>query len=337
MAETSSLERLPECAPKVVTIGGGTGNFTILGGLKRFNPEISAIVNMTDNGGSTGDLRDELGVLPPGDIRQCLAALSQLPQARELLSIRFAGGGLKGHSFGNILLAAAEELHGGDFVGAVKYVSKLLQVKGNVIPVTTGNHTLVMYDGNEIIRGEKNISHRPTKTACPKIELDPPATINQEAERAISEADIILIAPGNLYGSILPVLAVGGVSRSIDESHASKVMISNLVNEAGQTDGWDVVKYVEMIERYLSEGVIDTVLYNTTIPDNDLLSSYASEGEKPVEIDESRFGAVKARFIGGDLLDRGIVQQNPADKLKRTLIRHNGIAVGRHIMRLYYS
>lgn len=324
-------------APHIALIGGGSGSFTLLQDLKTFTPNISAIVNMSDDGGSTGRLKDEHGVLPPGDIRQCLVALSQSDIARDIFDIRFSEGELAGHSLGNLILAGLEMKYG-NFEQAVRAASTMLDVVGEVIPVTTTNHDLLMRDGEEVIRGESEIGHRKISSSDARVSHDPPATVNPRAKEAIEKADIVAIAPGNLYGSLLPALAVNGLSSALQESKARKIMIANLVTKPGQTDGWHVVDYLNKIEEYVGQGVINTVLYNTQIPDRDLMRKYADDNEFPVDVSLERLHATTAEFIGAKLLASSVYAHNPADKaIKRTLIRHDAHAVGRQLMKIYYS
>ncbi len=324
-------------APHIALIGGGSGSFTILQELRHFTPNISAIVNMSDDGGSTGRLRDEHGVLPPGDIRQCLVALSKSDIARDIFDVRFSEGELAGHSLGNMILAGLEMKYG-DFEQAVRTASTMLDVVGEVIPVTTTKHDLLMHDGSEVIRGESEIGHRKINSTSAKVSHDPPANLNPRAKNAIQSADIVAIAPGNLYGSLLPALAVSGLSQALQESKSRKVMIANLVTKPGQTDGWHVVDYLKKIEEYVGANTVDTVLYNTEIPSKDLISKYAAEGEFPVDVSPEMFDVESAEYIGANLLASGIYMPNPADKaIKRTLIRHDAHVIGRQLMKLYYS
>lgn len=324
-------------APKIVVIGGGTGSFTLLQELKHATPNITALVNMSDDGGSSGILRDELGVLPPGDIRQCLVALSNAPEIRNLFNHRFGGNGpLKGHSLGNLILSGLEEQYGGDFAQAVKVGSSILNLTGRVIPITVDKHTLLMQDGDKIVRGEYHIGHRVIDSREARVWLEPPATVHPDAEEALCEADLVAIAPGNLYGSLLPTLAVSGVAEAIRESKAKLVVVSNLVTKPGQTDGWHVVDFVEVFERYLGEGTVDTVLYNDQPPDADLLQKYAAEGEFPVATDPNRFKEISAEAIGDSLLADAIFHTAASDTIiSRTLIRHAADRVSRRLLELY--
>lgn len=329
-----------EGAPHVAVIGGGTGSFALLQGIKEFTPYVSAIVNMSDNGGSTGVLMDELGVLPPGDIRQCLTALSDNPKARKILSHRFSEGPFKGHSLGNLILAGSEDINGGDFDQAVTDLSVLFDIRGEVIPVTTTRHQLIMRDGDEVIVGESTIAERVITSDEPEVYLDPPAQASERALQVIDSADMVVIAPGNFYSSLLPSLAVSGIAEALKTTQAHRVMVANLVTKPGQTDGWHVVDYVKQFERHLRRNgrrVIDTVLFNTEEPDTELLQTYAQEGELPVRAESGRFMEVEAECIGLNLLSSEIGSQVRNDLLRRSLIRHNGRAVGKALMRLYYS
>ncbi len=324
-------------APKIAVIGGGTGTFTLLKDLKDFTPNISALVNMSDDGGSSGRLRDEHGVLPPGDVRQCLVALSNTPEVRDLFSFRFGDGALNGHSLGNVILAGLE-LQYKDFNKALKVASSLLSITGEVLPMTLENHSLTMSDGAETVRGEYIIGHRHFTGDDQYVWLEPGVSINPAAQEAIHSADIVTIAPGNLFGSLLPALAVSGVKEAINETSAKVVAVSNLVTKPGQTDGWHVADYVNTFERYIGVGAVDAVLFNDQLPSQYLLEKYAADGEYPVNIDESRFSEIGAVAIGTDLMAGDIWQQDTSDKtISRTLIRHDGKKVSQQLMQIYNS
>lgn len=325
--------------PNIALIGGGTGSFTLLQELKHLTPNISALVNMSDDGGSTGRLRDELGVLPPGDVRQCLVALSDAPEIRDVFGYRFGEGtgGFQGHSLGNIILSGLE-LQYGDFAKATKVAGRILGITGQVIPVTLDNHTLMMTDSHETISGEYKIGHRRFNGKDVRLYHEPAAYMNPEAEEALQAADMIVIAPGNLYGSLLPALAVTGMPEAFEDTHAKTVMVTSLVTKPGQTDGWHVVDYVKEVEKYIGEGVIDAVLYNTAVPSPDLLSKYAADGEYPVDCSEERFAEIGATAVGADLLAKDIFQADRKDKaIRRTLIRHDAKRVGEELLHLLNS
>lgn len=324
--------------PKIVMIGGGTGSFTLLRELKNYAQDITALVTMADDGGSTGQLRDEYGVLPPGDIRQCLVALSNsTEQMRNLFNYRFGEGSFEGHSFGNLFLTAVEKMTD-DFGEAVKLAGKILNITGRVLPITLDNTHLVMLDGKHKVIGEYQIGHTIFKGKNrPDFSLQPHAWINPEAKKAIIEADMVVIAPGNFYGSLVPALIVDGVPGALQETKATVVQVTNLVTKPGQTDGWMVTDYVTEIERFVGRGVIDYVLYNTEKPDKAMLKKYTSEGEYPVGFKATSFKKVPYKAIGKDLVSNEFPEVSKNDKLTRTLIRHDSDKVARELMRIYFS
>lgn len=312
--------------PKLVLIGGGTGSFTLLSELKQLTPNITAIVNMSDDGGSTGRLRDELGALPPGDIRQCLVALSTIPEARELFNIRFdSDGPLDEHNLGNLILSGLEH-HYGDFEKAVGVAARLLNIVGQVVPVTTTAHTLVLKDGKDIIKGEFAIGHYRMKTNERTVYHEPAVTINPRAKQAILGADMVVIAPGNLYGSLLPALCVEGVKEALQKTKAKVVMVANLVTKPSQTDGWHITDYVAEMTQYIGDNTIDTVLYNTKRPERSLLKRYAADGELPVghTVNPFKKHAKHTKYVGKHLLAGTIWKRQRGDhSMPRTLIRHD--------------
>jgi len=309
--------------PRIVVLGGGTGSFTLLQGIKQLTPNVTAIVNMSDDGGSTGTLRDELGVLPPGDLRQCLVALSDNPEVRNLFGYRFDSGRFKGQSLGNIILSGLELQHG-NVEDAVRIAGELLHIIGTVLPVTLQKNRVVLRDGWKTVRGEGNIAEYAIKRPNPRLWLEPASAINPRATEAIMQADIVVIAPGNFYCSLIPICLVDGMAAALQNTPARVVMVANLVNKPGQTSGWHVADYVQQLERYLGAGVIDMVLYNSQRVKEKLLKAYAAEGEFPVDTGRERFKALQAQAIGVRLVDREIAQQDPADTLlQRTLIRHD--------------
>ncbi len=323
---------------KIAVIGGGTGSFTLLSALKDHTTQLAALVNMADDGGSTGMLRDELGVLPPGDVRQCLVALSDSPKVRDLFNYRFDEGSLKGHAFGNLFLTALEKMTG-DFAAGVELASEVLGVKGVVEPITLDGVTLVM-DGKDgkSVRGEFEIAHLDFKGHRPDFRLDPAPKANPRALRAIETADIVVIAPGNLYGSLAPALIVPGVGDALRASKAFKIYACNLVTKPGQTDGFTVSDFAEEIERLAGGEFLDAVLFNTETPNDDLLEKYAKEGEKSVAYDQEKLHEAHYLAAGADLLAGSIWQgYNAADPIaaSRTLIRHDPAAVANAIIEVY--
>lgn len=324
---------------KFVVIGGGTGSFTVLSGLKKYTSHITALVNMADDGGSTGQLRDELGVLPPGDVRQCLVALSESPKTRELFNYRFEEGTFKGHAFGNLFLTALEKMTG-NFAEAVEVASEVLKIVGDVEPITLSNVTLCAEGkDHQPIKGEFTIAHSEI-AAKPKIWLEPNATANPAALAAIREADVVVVAPGSLYGSLAPALVVPGVGEALKDTKASCVYVSNLVTKPGPTDGYGVHDFADEIERLAGERFLDYVLYNTDIPDEKLMKKYAHEGEYAVAIDEKELKNRHFEAKGLSLLAKQVwqgAQKSDPIASVRSFIRHNPDAVARQLMRIYFA
>lgn len=329
-----SFSRAPKQL-RIVVLGGGTGSFVVLSALKSITPKITAIVNMCDDGGSTGVLRDELGVLPPGDVRQCLVALSEQPELGELFSYRFSSGSLAGHSLGNIILSGLELQHG-SFEEAVEVASNILRIRGKVVPVALGSQRLVMQDGTGQIVGQHAIDLHTVASTDASVQLEPASAANPTAVRAIEEADLVVISPGSLYTSLLPVLSVDGIAAALTETSAPIVMIANLVNKPNQTPDWHVADYVRKIEQYTGAGTIDTVLYNTQTIPPELLQRYAEEGEYPVASDMQRFTELQANIVGADLVSETMAKQDAADKaIRRTLIRHDPERLATEILKIY--
>lgn len=323
--------------PKIVVIGGGTGSSVVLSGLRKMSCELTAVVNMADNGGSSGVLREELGVLPPGDVRQCLVALSRTdPKFRALFSHRFDSGVLKGHTVGNLFLAAAE-LARGDFGAGVKLVGELLNTHGKVLPVTLSSTHLCaeLRDGPTLV-GESAVtkSKELRKKGVKKLFLRPKAQANPGALQAISKADMVVIAPGNFYSSIMPGLLVGGVSRAISRSRAKKIYISNLLTQHGHTEGFGVPDFISELERLLGVRLIDTVIYNTAAPASFLrrLRQEKKEFVRFGKVAPSEFAGV--RFIGKPLISSKIVVPSKSDAIasQRSILRHDSGKLAKVLM-----
>lgn len=324
---------------KIVVIGGGTGSFTVLSGLKHYATNITALVNMADDGGSTGQLRDELGVLPPGDVRQCLVALSDNPKVRDLFNYRFDEGTLKGHAFGNLFLTALEKMSG-SFAEAVELASEVLNIRGRVEPITLTDVTLCAEGADGVVqRGEYHIAHQALKPK-PKIWLEPEAVVNPIAIEAIHEADIVVVAPGNLYGSLGPALVVPGVGEALRSTKAKCVYISNLVTKPGPTDGFAVHDFATELERLAGGEFLDYVIYNTLTPSQALLERYAQEGEYPVRVDDKALVIAHYHAQGKKIMAldawSGAQASDPLAST-RSFIRHDSDAVARAIMRLYFD
>ncbi|HRY28055.1 MAG TPA: YvcK family protein [Candidatus Moranbacteria bacterium] len=323
---------------KIVTIGGGTGSFTLLGGLKKYPVDISAIVSMMDDGGSTGILRDELGVLPPGDVRQCLVALSDSSEMlRKLMNYRFDKGGLKGHNFGNIFLSALEKING-NFSKGVEQASQILNVKGEVIPVTDDDTNLFLQLQNgKLIKGENEINHNfeIEKIGIKKIYLNPRAKASKKAVQRILEADLIVIGPGNYYCSIVPNFLVKGISEAVARSKAKVVFNCNLVNKRGQTEKFDLDEYLKSINKFIGKDRIDFVVFNTKKPSQDLIKKYANKGEHLIEIKKNNLKR-KYKIIRTNVLGKKEIEYNLADALleERSLIRHDSEKLAKVLMKI---
>lgn len=318
-------------------LGGGTGSFTLLNALKRHSRSIAAIVNMADDGGSTGVLRDELGTLPSGDVRQCLVALSDSPKVRDLFNYRFEEGTFAGHAFGNILLSALEKMTG-DFTQAVETASEILHINGVVIPATLDDVRLKMSWPEASLHGEgvidaQSFDHDPRQA---ELSLVPHPQANPDAIAAIEQADVVVIAPGDLYTSLGPLLIIDGVRAALGRTRAVKVYVTNLVTKKGQTDGFDVADHVDEIERFVGGEFLNYVLYNKQRPSKDLLERYQQEGGQLVavhakQLQKKHFTAVGGQFLGG------IAARHHGDILPvtRSLIRHDAEAVARALMEVY--
>lgn len=332
-----------EVGVNIVVIGGGTGSFALLQGLKAYTSHVTALVNMADDGGSTGVLRDELGVLPPGDARQCLVALSQSPKVRELFNYRFNKGSLQGHAFGNLFLTALEKLTG-NFAEAVETASDVLRVRGRVIPATLDNVRLKISwpDRQMSLHGEgiidtEHFQHDPRHAV---LSLEPMARANPAALRAIAHADIVAIAPGDIYTSLGPIFLAQGYKEALATTKAKVVYVSNLVTKKGQTDGFTAETHAAEIERFIGAPVLDVLLYNNSNPSSDLLARYAKEGEFWVKADLTSLSQKHYRAVGGSFLSQAVDDvPSKGDKLAahRTFIRHDGDKVARALMKLYFE
>ncbi|NGX59813.1 MAG: Gluconeogenesis factor [Chlamydiae bacterium] len=313
---------------RVVVIGGGTGNFAVLRGLKKYPFELSAIVSMADDGGSTGILRDELGVLPPGDVRQCLVALSNSTGLmRSLVNYRFENGGLGGHSFGNLLLSALEKVTG-SFEKAVEEMGRILVIKGKVIPVTTNQVRLKMILNNrKVLEGEKEIYlSQEIDQGYRNIYLEPYPDANPRAIEEIKNADYVILGPGGLHTSLIPNLLVEGVSDALVGAKGKKIFSVNLMNRKGQTTGFKVSDYLREITRFVGKDIFDAILVNNQSPPEELLDVYAEEGTLVEnDLDDSR--VVEAPLLGDlevgpkkDLIKRNLIRHD-ADKLAMELVK----------------
>ena len=313
---------------KVVVVGGGTGLSTMLRGIKKYTENITAIVTVADDGGGSGVLRDDLGMLPPGDIRNCILALAETePVMERLLSYRFTDGSLAGQSFGNLFLAA---MHGisDNFEEAVKKVSDVLKVKGTVLPVTlTDVHINAHLEDGTVIKGECNIS-KGLKTGNKKIkriELVPDdAEILPDALDAINDADVVVLGPGSIYTSIIPNLIVKGVSEAICSTKARVIYVCNIMSQPGESDEMTAFDHVQAIINHSCEGMIDTCIVNTETIPPELLRNYNLENASEVKVDEDKFAKAGIKLVKGNFISikNGKLVRHDNDKLAKTIFEN---------------
>lgn len=315
--------------PTVVLIGGGSGSAALYPELIHSTSRAVAIVSMSDSGGSTGEISAQLGVPPVGDLRNVMLSASDNPAIRAMRMHRLGGmGSLRGHTWGNITIAACIDKYG--LQEGVKQASQILQVPGNILPVTLDSHVLIMQDGKQIIRGEHNIDTYTITDEDVDVWLEPEPHINPEAKKAIERADIIVIAPGSLYTSLLPALSVGGVREAMAANPCPKVLIANLVTEAHQTNGWHVVDFVRSLERH--QVPINYALYNTQKPPLSKLKNYWRDGEQTVDADRGRFAEIpEVRCISGHFIADEVVVKDKNDAIERSYIRHNAQEIRRQL------
>ena len=308
---------------KIVTIGGGTGSFMLLSELKKHDVDITAVVTMFDSGGSTGILRDELGVLPAGDVRQALVALSDTTEElRDLFLYRFDAGGLSGHNFGNLFLSALEKTTG-SFKKSVKTASQILNIKGTIAPATFEDTQLLLEkkDGT-VLHGEGVIDAsvvQPYKTLL----LSKTPQANEEAVNAIREADIVIINPGNFFCSILPNMLIPGIRNALGEAKGKVVYITNLMTKAGHTNNYTADMYVKQINKYCRNQVITDVIINSNqdVQDAETIARYKQNGEEFVL--EGNIDSMNVTVHREDLLSHELFLQNNNDVVKRSFVRHD--------------
>ncbi len=318
--------------PKIVAIGGGTGLSTLLRGLKKYSGNITAVVTVADDGGSSGRLRREIGVLPPGDIRNCLAAFADEEKLlTELFQYRFeAGDGLQGHSFGNLFLTAMSEITG-DLEQAVIASSKVLAIRGCVLPATLSDVKLwaKMADGR-LIEGESRIPQaggRIVDFGCyPRHPRALPAAV-----KAIEKADFIIMGPGSLYTSIIPNLLVPEIREAIANSSAPRIYVCNIMTQPGETDGYSVADHIKAIDKVCGEKLFDAVLVQQRSPSESALRRYALEHSHPVFLDREEITKLRRRVVIANIMDEdletGYVRHNH-EKLAGLLVRWFSKAAG---------
>lgn len=311
--------------PKIVAIGGGTGLSILLRGLKEFTSNITAIVTVADDGGGSGILREDLGMLPPGDIRACLLALANTePTMEKLLQYRFTDGLLKGQSFGNLFIAAMNEIYG-SFELAIKEASNVLSITGKVYPMTVEDVRLhCELENGEVIIGESIIPSEAMKRGCriKRMFMDPKISYPLiEAVDAIKEADLIVLGPGSLYTSIVPNLLVNNIVDTIYKASAPKVYICNVMTQPGETDGFSVLEHVQGILDHSREDFLDYVIANTEEIPKETLDKYITDGSRPV-MPESGDKELLARNNIKLIADRLV-------EVKSNYIRHDNLSVSK--------
>ncbi len=311
--------------PKIVVIGGGTGLSTMLRGLKKYTNNITAIVTVADDGGGSGVLREDLGILPPGDIRNCMLALAETePLMEELLQYRFKDGRLKDQSFGNLFLAAMDGISN-NFEEAVQKMSSVLAVKGRVIPVTLDNMILkAKLKNGIIIDGESNIPNGviENNSAIDEVFIEPKdARAIKEALVAINEADSVILGPGSLYTSIIPNLLVSEIRNALDKTKAIRIYVANIMTQPGESDNYGVKDHIKAINKHAKCKVVDYVVVNTGKISSELEQKYLDDNSNMVKMNEEEvkklgIGVIKRDFVE---VGKGYIRHDP-DKLAAILV-----------------
>ena len=308
-------ESFKKKAPRIVAIGGGTGLSVLLRGLKQHTRRITAVIGVADDGGSSGRLRREMGIIPPGDFRNCIVALSDEDSLlKELFQYRFPEGSeLQGHSFGNLFIAAMTDVTN-SFEDALTESSRILSVTGRVVPATIENINLsVELADGQFIKGESNVKE--SSSEIKELFIDPPdAEASPTAIKAISNADLIVIGPGSLYTSILPVLMVRGIVDAIAESKGLKYYICNVATEIGETQHFNVVRHIEVLERYLGSEILDLIIANDNI--TDIGEQFRGEAVDPST------GSTKHIIATSDLLDEEHKVRHDSGKLAKFIMEN---------------
>lgn len=308
--------------PNVVVIGGGSGSAVLLTGLKRHTPNITAIVSMFDSGGSTGILREEFGYPPFGDIRQCLIALSGNDEKAEALRSAFdfrfhSTSSLNGHSVGNLVLAALTSALDTGITGAISELSRMLEVTGQVIPVTMEDAQLCAELANGVVVvGESRIDQRGEETPpIKRVFLDREVQANPDALDAIAEADVIVLGPGDLYTSIVPNLLAAGIPEALRSAKAPVAYVCNVMTKLGETSGYDASRFTEVISQYLGDFKVDYAVVNTQSVPEDVLAQYKTEGAEPVDPDGERLLNFAKNVLNERLLNLGPPVRHDSDRL----------------------
>lgn len=308
--------------PNVTVVGGGHGLSVLLRGLKGITSNVTAVVTVADDGGSSGRLREDLGIVPPGDLRNCLVALADTePLMERLFQHRFKGSGeLAGHSFGNLFIAAMNEVTG-DIEQALKESSKVLAVKGRVLPASKAHIRLdaVMEDGS-VVEGESRIPEVHKRIRRVKLFPEDVQPVESALE-ALENADAIVLGPGSLYTSIMPNLLVRNVAETIKKSKALKIYICNVMTQPGETDGYTASMHAKAIIDHAGRGIIDYMIVNGTQISDEMKEFYAAKGAQPVEIDEKAINALGVGFVKADIINESDVIRHDPEKLSLAVTR----------------
>jgi len=310
---------------KISVIGGGSGIFPILLGLKKYFQDINAIVSVADDGGSSGILREEFGILPPGDIRRALTALSPADKKTlsRLFSFRFKKGkGLNGHSLGNLIILSLQEITG-SFKKGIEELSNVLHITGKVIPVSfSKTHLYAQLKNGKIIKGETNIDIPKHNGNIPikKLWLSPNPKANPDARGTILSSHCVIIGPGDLYTSILPNILVPGIKKSLTETKAKIVYFANLMTKFGETNNFSVSDFLKVIQEYLGKRKIDYVIANNKEPSQKQLSSYLKEIAEPVKIDEQNIPPY-VNLVKCNLLRKGNLIRHDPEKSVHAILK----------------
>ncbi len=322
LVEVLQQQRQRQRGPRVVVVGGGTGLSTLLRGLKRYTTNLTAIVTVFDDGGSSGRLRRELGILPPGDIRDCLVALAESePLMTRLFEYRFQGGALNGHAFGNLFIASLAGVTG-DLENAVKETSKVLNIRGRVLPSAVEDVVLaVEFVDGTVVEGESQIPR--ARKRIRRLTLKPADVAPlPDVLQAIADADLILLGPGSLYTSVIPNLLVRGVADAVRTSRALRIYVCNVMTQPGETDGFTASDHVRVLNEQVGPGLFTHALVNTQRPRNRvLLARYEAEGAVPVEADLDRLAALGVSPITEALISEEDVVRHDPERLARLAMR----------------
>src|SRR3989338_5951621 len=316
-------KRYLERGPKIVVIGGGHGLSHLIFGLKEYTANITAIVTVADSGGSSGRLREEFNIVAPGDIRNCLVALADAPALMgDLFQFRFSENSqLKGHNFGNLFLTAMFQLTGGDFEKAVKESSKVLAIRGKVVPSTVSNvHLVAEYVDGSSTEGEAKIPN--ANLPIRRLYLKPAdCKPTEEALEAIGNAEIIVLGPGSLYTSVLPNLIIKGVAAAIAKSKAFKIYVCNVMTQKGETDRYSASDHVKAIVDHTNQDILNACIINNAVAPQEMLTRYKSEDSYPVSPDLEKIKDLGYRVVAADLLGIDNYVRHDSYKLTQTLIR----------------